>query len=229
MWRVSKTLRCVAHDFVTGVPSEYRPRYRPRRLVMPVDRWDKDNDKRQSNPQFADHLRRERLQREVRKRGALRLSSPPRERTAADAVRLALDTATAEGFASQDELLLADEGYKNVATALKHYAEALQNCRSSASSGGHNGDTATPNSSSSVAMGIDDGRSSEVSPRAYRIWELLEKTTMDSPAHGVLSLRGKANSLILRPSLVVAIPAPSVFLLARLRDDSMTWSSRSLA
>lgn len=190
MWRGSRTLRCVAHDFVTGIPSDYRPRYRPRRLVVPVDRWNQDGDKRQDNPEFVEHINQKKVLLDVRRRGAMQLSSPPRERTAADGVRLALDTAVAEGLTNQDELLTANEGYKKLAAALKKHSEALS--RQEKGVAESTTSSTVSSSSSVVALGIDGDRALEQSPRAYRIWELLEKTTMDAPAHGVLSLRGKA-------------------------------------
>lgn len=183
MWRKTLCLRSLAEDVITGVSSDYRPRYRPRRLVMPVDRWNAHSDQRKSSSEFSQHVRRKVAMRTVRKRGALSLSTVPAERTAADAVRLALETATASGLTNPDKLVEIDDQCAALATALKNFAEEVEK---------HSAARHAPGSSTGiVSLGTRDS-SSSVTPRALQIWDLLEKTTMDAPAHGVLALRGKA-------------------------------------
>lgn len=155
---------------------------------MPVDRWNMHGDKRQNNPQFSQNLKQKGLARAIQVKGGIRLSSPPRERTAADAMRMALETATVEGLTRSESMYLVEERYKALAAALEAHTQAVGRQRQ-----GQGAPSSLSNGSSSVvAIGVSDDRGSEVAPRALRVWDLLEKTTMDSPAHGVLSLRGKA-------------------------------------
>jgi hypothetical protein len=152
---------------------------------MPVDRWNMHSTQRDPFPIFAEFRKRQALEQSVMRRGALRLSTVPRERTTADAVRLALEAATRSGLTNPDELVPADARYKTLAAALEDFLQ--QNGTANQKLRGEESDSV-------VALGtsMDRSRSDAVSPRALRIWDLLERTTMDAPAHGVLVLRGKA-------------------------------------
>jgi len=206
MWRRTLTKRCFAQDVATGIPSDYRPRYRPRRLVMPVDTWNIHSKKRNVNPEYSKYRERMSLAKSVRKKGALKMSSVPVERTAADAVRLALENAEKSGFTNITSVL-PSEGkalYTQILVSTDKEVHDTSPCGTSSIVAGAfkidvdslsdenlhlDGDITTIGTS--LARTTHHGGGA-LQQRGRTIWGLLEKTTMDAPAHGFLSLLGKS-------------------------------------
>lgn len=190
--RQCKTIRCRAVDVATGIPSDYRPKFRPRRLVMPVDGWNMYDNKRAPNIARADEISKSITKREATKRGAIQLATVPRERSAADTFRVALDNCLANDLGSVDSLLSAE--FKAAENLLLETRQILQE-----ELGVHNSSDAPCATETNaflerdlVSLGTSSERLSELAPHTNRTWELLEKTPMNSPAHGFLALRGKA-------------------------------------
>lgn len=190
---------CMRHDFATGIPSDYLPRFRPRRLVMPVDSWKRHSPRRTPQPlqEFHDYSKRRRKETLFKHRGATQLSTVPKERTTADAVRLALDLSERNGYTHVSSLLPPEAAAVMQAVTQCQNVLALIN-KDTAGAAKVNlaalSEKQTPSSSCSIVdIGASADRGSKVvSSSASRIWELLSKTSMDSPAHGVLAVKGKS-------------------------------------
>ncbi|CAJ1027953.1 hypothetical protein Q4I32_004707 [Leishmania shawi] len=101
--RNSQRLWCSKLD-LDGSPSRYFPRFRPRRLVMPVDPSDIHSDKRQPNPQFMKVKSHNRQRRRAEIRGAVQLASVPKERSVGDVFRLLMDACKTQNLFSDAAL-----------------------------------------------------------------------------------------------------------------------------
>ncbi|KAG5502109.1 hypothetical protein GH5_05055 [Leishmania sp. Ghana 2012 LV757] len=97
--RRSLRLCCSKLD-LDGNPSRYFPRFRPRRLVMPVDPSDIHSDKRQPNPLFMKVKAQNRQRRRAEMRGAVQLASVPKERSVGDVFRLLMGACEAQNLFS---------------------------------------------------------------------------------------------------------------------------------
>ncbi|CBZ34945.1 spliced leader RNA PSE-promoter transcription factor, putative [Leishmania donovani] len=101
--RRSLRLWCSKLD-LDGNPSRYFPRFRPRRLVMPVDPSDLHSDKRQPNPLFMKVKAQKRQRRRAEMRGAVQLASVPKERSVGDVYRLLMDACETQNLFSDAAL-----------------------------------------------------------------------------------------------------------------------------
>ncbi|KAG5501815.1 hypothetical protein JKF63_04084 [Porcisia hertigi] len=101
--RRSLQLWCSKVD-LDGNPSRYFPRFRPRRLVMPVDPSDVHSDKRQPNPLFMKVKAQRRQRRQAEIRGAVQLASVPKERSVGDVFRLLMTTCETQNLFSDAAL-----------------------------------------------------------------------------------------------------------------------------
>lgn len=87
-----------------GTPSKYFPRFRPRRLVMPVDPSDVHSAKRQPSPLYEAVKAQTRRRRQAERRGAVQLGTVPAERSVGDAYRLMLDACATQQLFSDAAL-----------------------------------------------------------------------------------------------------------------------------
>ncbi|GET89417.1 spliced leader RNA PSE-promoter transcription factor, putative [Leishmania tarentolae] len=125
--RCSLRLWCSKLD-LDGNPSRYFPRFRPRRLVMPVDPSDLHSDKRQPNPLFMKVKAQQRQRRRAEMRGAVQLASVPKERSVGDVYRLLMDACETQNLfsdAALTPLAVRDleslvNAYKSASTVLRH-------------------------------------------------------------------------------------------------------------
>jgi hypothetical protein len=101
--RRSLLRRCSKID-LDGVPSTYFPRFRPRRLVMPVNPSDVHGPARQPSPLYEAVKAQTRKRRQAEKRGAVQLGTVPAERSVGDAFRLVLEACTAQQLFSDAAL-----------------------------------------------------------------------------------------------------------------------------
>lgn len=186
-----------------GVPSKYYPRFRPRRLVLPVDPSDVHSEVRHSiHPLHRKAKALKRLQRSSERRGAIVLAEVPAERTVGDAFRLMLgnlESWSSSLFASifPTSLLLPkqDKPLSPISQPfswcsphlsrlynilLTHYPSLFQDS-------GHFGreNLSAPVSSSAL-------HSKERYEYGDLLWDLVNRTPLNSPVHGTLALRGKA-------------------------------------
>ncbi|KAG5476362.1 hypothetical protein LSCM1_04064 [Leishmania martiniquensis] len=95
--RRSLRLWCSKVD-LDGKPSRYFPRFRPRRLVMPVDPSDVHSNERQPNPLFMRVKAQNRQRRRAELRGAVQLGSVPKERSVGDVYRLLMGACEAQNL-----------------------------------------------------------------------------------------------------------------------------------
>lgn len=185
-----RTLRflCSMGD-LDGKPSAYYPRFRPRRLVMPVDPNDTHSTKRQGNPMYQKHLAQQRLRRHGERRGALRLSTVPRERTVGDAFRVMLSACEKDRIFDISQNFSTNR-MKPLEDLLKSWEAANRRCQESG--------MLPASSSSNLPVVAPDplDRPSQRSTMTVRdidlMWEMLDRTPLNAPVHGVLALRGKA-------------------------------------
>ncbi|KPA86777.1 putative mitochondrial Spliced leader RNA PSE-promoter transcription factor [Leptomonas pyrrhocoris] len=86
------SFRCLCSKIdLDGVSSRYYPRFRPRRLVMPVDPSDVHSAKRQPSPLYEVLKAQTRRRRQAERRGVVQLGTVPAERSVGDAFRLMLE------------------------------------------------------------------------------------------------------------------------------------------
>ncbi|CAD2215875.1 hypothetical protein, conserved [Angomonas deanei] len=182
----SRFLRCSVND-LSGKPSAYYPKFRPRRLVMPVDPNNIYSDKRSKNPLFTRYKADLRRLKRTERQGALKLATVPSERSVGDAFRLMLKVSEEEKLFDPD----TSESFKSLAKTLENvknssepvdgkdkttpgefYAQVLDESRDVA--------TATPNLNDLSIRQVDD------------IWNTLNGTPLNAPVLGVYATRGKA-------------------------------------
>ncbi|KPI85059.1 putative Spliced leader RNA PSE-promoter transcription factor [Leptomonas seymouri] len=98
-------LRFCSKIDLDGVPSKYYPRFRPRRLVMPVNPSDVHSAKRQPSPLYEVVKAQTRRRRQAERRGAVQLGMVPAERSVGDAYRLMLEACAAQQLFSDAALI----------------------------------------------------------------------------------------------------------------------------
>ncbi|CCW64110.1 unnamed protein product [Phytomonas sp. EM1] len=168
--------------------SGYYPRFRPRRLVMPVDTNDVHSPRRFGNPLHQKHIEQVNLRRSVERQGAIKLSSVPAERTVGDAFRLMLQTCESNGFFESSKnftppsLVLLERH-------LQEWEHLQQQMFNEKVDSGTNASTSPP----SLCGISSSSATSSLSVREIdRMWSLLDRTPLNAPVHGLLALRGKA-------------------------------------
>lgn len=186
-----------------GVSSKYYPRFRPRRLVLPVDPSDVHSEVRHSIHPFhrkAKSLKR--LQRSSERRGSIVLAEVPAERTVGDAFRLMLgnfELWSSSLFASVSSTSLFLPKHEKPLSPLSqsfawcsphlsrlykilltHYPSFFQD----------SDDSGRENLSAFVSSSTRHSR--EHYENADLLWDLVNRTPLNSPVHGTLALRGKA-------------------------------------
>ncbi|KAL7709942.1 Spliced leader RNA PSE-promoter transcription factor [Lotmaria passim] len=117
-------LRLCSKIDLDGVPSKYYPRFRPRRLVMPVDPNDVHAPQRQPNPLYEVVKAQNRRRRQAEKRGAVQLGTVPAERSVGDAYRLMLEACAAQGLFS--DAALTPVAVRELEALVSAHAEAKQ-------------------------------------------------------------------------------------------------------
>ncbi|ORC87633.1 spliced leader RNA PSE-promoter transcription factor [Trypanosoma theileri] len=185
-------------------PSPYRPRFRPRRLVMPVNPSDVHSNARSNNPLWEKYKAQRRLRRAAERRGAVTLATVPAERSVGDAFRLMLDVCEKEKLFSESASLTPKH--------LRHLEELLSSpllqSSDKSSESRVNENDSERHTSPFYALGlaperdnlmislddkIKDNSQREMALREVdAVWRMLDNTPLDSPVHGVLAMRGKA-------------------------------------
>lgn len=190
-----------------GIPSRYYPRFRPRRLVMPVDPNDVHGEARHAIHPF--HRKKKalnRLQKSAERRGAIVLAEVPAERTVGDAFRIMLEnweswnascTSSAVLQTARSSLGSTEKSSMSSAPSFSwcspHLSRLHQLLRSCCPDALENAQTRTEENVSASNLSCSSLLSSfEVADNADQIWDLLNRTPLTSPAHGALALRGKA-------------------------------------
>lgn len=97
-------LRLCSKIDLDGNPSKYYPRFRPRRLVMPVDPADVHSAARQPSPLYEVVKAQQRRRRQAERRGAVQLGTVPAERSVGDAFRLLLEACATQQLFSDSAL-----------------------------------------------------------------------------------------------------------------------------
>lgn len=186
-----------------GVPSKYYPRFRPRRLVMPVDPNDVHSEAR--HPIHPFHRKKKalaRLQKSAERRGAINLAEVPAERTVGDAFRLMLENweswnasalpmvSCPSAVTSKAKISLSSSLSSSpwcsphlsrlYEILLAHYPTLLGQ--------GHPSDLVSGTTSYLPFC----YSSAETNESADQIWDVLNRTPLTSPIHGALALRGKS-------------------------------------
>nr|CCD15383.1 unnamed protein product [Trypanosoma congolense IL3000] len=175
--------------------SPYRPRFRPRRLVMPVNPSDVHSSRRSQNPLHEKYLKEKRLKRHVERRGVISLASIPSERSVGEVFRLMMETCEKEGLFAETRALVPK--YLHRLQDLVQMAEHKVSGKPLYEDSGR--------ASSIFDIGLSEDRdlvnhSSEIdatekgviSREIDSLWRLLDATPLDSPTHGTLALRGKS-------------------------------------
>lgn len=215
------TFRLCSRIDLDGNPSRYFPRFRPRRLVMPVDPSDVHGSKRQPNQMIEAVKAQTRRRRQAEKRGAVQLSTVPAERSVGDAFRLMLDACTAQQLFSEAALTprtvrdlaalveehkkakkAADKERSGDASTTAHVTEeravdAVEESTAVVSSPLYT--VAFEHTAASAAApqrGDHQNPNSSSSSLSVRevdmLWEMLDHTPLNAPVHGALALRGAA-------------------------------------
>ncbi|KEG07630.1 spliced leader RNA PSE-promoter transcription factor [Trypanosoma grayi] len=181
-----------------GAGAAYRPRFRPRRLVMPVNPSDVHSAARSTNPLYEKHKEQQRLRKGAQRRGALTLSTVPADRSVGDAFRLMLEVCEKDG--------LFKESVSFTPKYLQRLEELLQS-RGNESALGASERKDTEHESPLYALGLSPARDALMPGRDEgdddrrggialldidSMWRMLDRTPLDSPVHGALALRGKA-------------------------------------
>ena len=193
-----------------GLPSgaasatPYRPRFRPRRLVMPIDLDSLAESMKTSDPLKAAVQDQRRLARETSRRGAATLGAVAGEKSVADLVTIALQQCRKMGYLdattpSEDRASSAES-----ATGPNYSAAAVLSDQGapSAPPATSNGDADVDAQLLDAVIGTGSAAMgplppSLLPPRAARpsdeaMIELLRATPLNAPLHGHLSLQGRA-------------------------------------
>ncbi|KAH9598596.1 hypothetical protein LSM04_005551 [Trypanosoma melophagium] len=186
-------------------PSPYRPRFRPRRLVMPVNPSDVHSNARSNNPLWEKYKAQRRLRRSAERRGAVTLATVPAERSVGDAFRLMLEVCEKEKLFSESASLTPKH--------LQHLEELLSlllvHSSGKSSESGVDLKESDIHTSPFYALGLSPEREALIIPalndnikensrreiairKVDAVWRMLDNTPLDAPVHGVLAMRGKA-------------------------------------
>lgn len=178
----SSAVRC---QYVNQSNEAYRPRFRPRRLVMPADPNDIHRSDRDINPLARRAKASQRLKRSAERRGSIRLSVVPSERCVWDAFRLMMEACDRDGMGAD---LPLSSHYEVLRVQLDKHAASLSPALTTAQ---HD----------SLSASLDDlvhtsnGQPTFYPHSRHRVDELqalLSRMPLSSPANGMLALRGKA-------------------------------------
>lgn len=185
--------------------NSYRPRFRPRRLVMPVNPSDVHSSLRSSNPLYEKYKSQRRVRRVAERRGAVKLATVPAERSVGDAFRLMLDVCEKDGLFSESASFTP-----KYLRSLEEMLETLNTTLSSSATGAkdevHQEAECCQHDSAFYTIGLSKARDTllcgtDADASHYNgltirdvdaIWRLLDNTPLDSPVHGILAQRGKA-------------------------------------
>ncbi|AAZ12202.1 spliced leader RNA PSE-promoter transcription factor, putative [Trypanosoma brucei brucei TREU927] len=178
----------------SGGLSKYRPRFRPRRLVLPVNPSDVHSISRANNPMYAKYQEGIRLRRRAERRGVIALSFVPSERSVGDAFRIMVEVCEKEGFF---------ESKSSTPNYLRKVRELIKRAETELGTGERVKNTSANPSFYDIGLSeardlsrnADKSRHAEGNIETREIdslWSLLNATPLDSPVHGILALRGKA-------------------------------------
>lgn len=163
---------------------------------MPVDPNDVHHEKRHANRLFVKHQSNIRLRRVSEKKGALKLSAVPNERCVADAFTIMLTTCEREKFFDRSHFVLPSQ--RELDRLLREYEHASSS-QSAAETRGTGSSTPFYDISLSeqrdltLRLGAAGQSDTGLTTRQVDgVWDLLQRTPLDSPVHGILALRGKA-------------------------------------
>ncbi|EAN91208.1 putative spliced leader RNA PSE-promoter transcription factor [Trypanosoma cruzi] len=200
MRRGLAVLRAKATNRAGG--AEYRPRFRPRRLVMPVNPNDVHSSLRSNNPLYEKYKEQRRLRKVAERRGSIVLATVPAERSVGDAFRCMLEVCEKDGLFSESisftpkhlqplEQLLKKAKVLSASTLSKlEDPQEVEPCQQESSL------YAIGLSAAREMSGCEEHVSRARGGLTVRdidtIWRLLDRTPLDSPVHGILSNRGKA-------------------------------------
>eukprot|EP00796_Vickermania_ingenoplastis_P009186 gene9186-6463_t len=161
---------------------KYLPRFRPRRVVMPVDPSDVHSSRRHANRLYTRSKDLQRLQRRAERRGAIKLADVPAERSVGDAFRLMLEGSREAGLFRPFHSPHLKELHDTV-TMLSQESAAPQTPDGPGAASSLDGLALQGHETNSPAAHISAVDS---------LWDLLNRTSLAAPAHGALVLRGKA-------------------------------------
>lgn len=190
-------LRWCSKIDLDGTPSRYFPRFRPRRLVMPVNTDDLYSGKRQPNPLFMKVREQQRRRRRAERRGVLQLATVPRERSVGDLYRLLLDACAAHSWF--DDAALTPLAVRDLEAAVAAYTAAEAARRGAAPP--HAAAAPSPSDSPLYAHAFEAAlppptpstSSTTLTVREVdEMWSMLDHTPLNAPVHGALALRGDA-------------------------------------
>ncbi|RNF00687.1 putative spliced leader RNA PSE-promoter transcription factor PPB1 [Trypanosoma rangeli] len=203
MLRCLAVLRDKANTRAGG--AGYRPRFRPRRLVMPVNPSDVHSSLRSTNPAYEKYKDQRRLRKVVERRGSIVLATVPAERSVGDAFRLMLEVCEKDGLFSES-VSLTPKYLRPLEELLKGAKVSPASSSSTASGmGGPQETEGCEQGSPFCVIGLSAAR--EMSRCGEQttgacggltvrdidtVWRMLDHTPLDSPVHGLLANRGKA-------------------------------------
>ncbi|KAK7201180.1 spliced leader RNA PSE-promoter transcription factor [Novymonas esmeraldas] len=184
---------CCSKIDLDGKPSRYFPRFRPRRLVMPVDTNNVHNNNRHVNPLYVKVQEQQRRRRRAEKRGAVQLASVPRERSVGDVYRILMETCTAQDLFSNAALTPPAVRELEALVTARQSAGAPVEDQRHASPLYSRAFPAAPPPPPLVAASSSPAAGHALTVREVdEMWSMLDRTPLNAPVHGALALRGDA-------------------------------------
>jgi hypothetical protein len=163
----------------------YRPRYRPRNIAMPVDPEARIDDAKYPTSalqQIAAQVQA--LRQEAKERGAVKLAEVPKERTVADAFRFCVGRCRDQGWlrvdASTESTTLLHPGPRDYSATVPIELPSSGLSAYAAPARVHSSELASTGASRSIELFND------------QLLQLLDRTSLSSPVHGGLACEGSA-------------------------------------